>query len=190
MARSPMPKHASEATPEPCVDAISRFLVIFAGLICASAGAAISMPFLAFIDPLVREAIISIFMGSLLTVFGGSSGPADAAGLLRELMRGSTLAICIAPVALAALIGELGRLRSWLWYACCSGLIAAAMPFDLHPLAEAERGEASPERAAMMLEIRFMLLFFVVGLVAGSIYWLIAGRNAGEATVELEGRAK
>ncbi len=190
MARSLMPKHASKPTPEPCVDAISRLLLIFAGLICAAAGAAISLPFLAFIDPLVREAILSFFMGSLLTVFGTAPGPAEATGFLMALMRGSTLAICVGPVALAALIGELARLRSLLCYACCSGLIAAAMPFDLHPWAEAERGEAAPERAAMMLEIRFMLLFFVVGLVAGSIYWLIAGRNAGEATIELEWRAK
>jgi len=28
-----------------------------------------------------------------------------------------------------------------------------------------------------------------VGLVAGTIYWLIAGRNAGAASTELEGTA-
>ena len=171
------------------MDAISRFLNIFAGLLCAAAVAVISMPFLAMIDPLVREAILSIFMGRLLTVFGAPPGPANAAGLLMELMRGSTLAICIVPVALAALIGELRQLRSWIWYACCSALIAAAMPFDLHPWAEAEEGAGAHESNAMMLELRFMLLFFIVGLVAGTIYWLVAGRNAGRTEGELEGKA-
>ena len=171
------------------MDAISRFLVIFTGVICAAAAAAVSMPFLAFIDPLVREAIISIVMGSLLTAFGAPPGPANAAALLMQLMHGATLAICVAPVVLAALIGELGRLRSWLWYACCSGLIAAAMPFDLDPWAEAERDGGASETTTMMLELRFMLLFFIVGLVAGTIYWLIAGRKVGGVLSELEGKA-
>jgi len=107
---------------------------------------------------------------------------------LMELMRASTLAICVAPAALAALIGELARLRQWIWYACCSGLIAAAMPFDLHPWAEAERDAGTQEPESIMLKLRFMLLFFIVGVIAGTIYWLIAGRNAGEATPELEGK--
>ena len=171
------------------MDAISRFLMIFAGLFCASAVAAASIPFLAFLDPLVREAILWIVMGKLLTVFGAPPGPANAVGLLMELMRASTLAICITPVALAALIGELGRLRSWIWYACCSGLIAAAMPFDVHPWAEAERDAGAQEPDVLMLELRFMLLFFIVGMIAGTIYWLVAGRNAGVATIELEGKS-
>ena len=171
------------------MDAISRFLVIFAGLLCAAAVAAVSIPVLAFFDPLVREAMIWVVMGKLLTVFGAPPGPANAEGLLTELMRASTLTICIAPVALAALIGELRRLRSWIWYACCSGMIAAATPFDLHPWAEAEQNAGAQEPDVMMLELRFILLFFIVGMIAGTTYWLIAGRNAGEATPELEGKA-
>ena len=183
------PSSAFRWAREPELDAISRILMMIAGLICAAAGAAISIPFLAFIDPLAREAIIWLVMGKLLAVFAGPSDPATAAGLVMELMRASTLAICVAPVALAALIGELRRLRSWVWYACCSGLISAAMPFDPHPLAEAERDAGAQETEAMMLELRFMLLFFIVGVIAGTIYWLIAGRNAGEATTEPEGKA-
>ena len=170
------------------MEAISRFLVIFAGLLCAAAVAAVSIPVLAFFDPLVREAMIWVVMGKLLTVFEATPGPPNAEALLMELVRASTLAICIAPVALAALIGELGRLRRWIWYACWSGLIAAAMPFDLHPWAEAERNAGAQEPDVMTLELRFMLLFFIVGMIAGTIYWLIAGRNAGEATPELEGK--
>jgi hypothetical protein len=67
-------------------------------------------------------------------------------------------------------------------------MIAAATPFDLQPWAEAERNAGAQEPDIMMLELRFMLLFFIVGMIAGTIYWLIAGRNAGEATPELEGK--
>jgi hypothetical protein len=68
-------------------------------------------------------------------------------------------------------------------------MIAAATPFDLHPWAEAEQNAGAQEPDVMMLELRFILLFFIVGMIAGTTYWLIAGRNAGEATPELEGKA-
>ena len=171
------------------MDAISRLLIMITGLLCAAGVAAVSMPFLAFIDPLVREAILARFMGTLFTALGAAPASPQAAALLMQLMHLSTLAVCIAPVVLAALIGELARFRSWLWYACCSGILAAAMPFDPHPWSEGERDTAANETTVMTLELRFMLLFFIVGLIAGTIYWLIAGRNAGEATTELEGKA-
>ena len=171
------------------MDVISRFLVIFAGVICAAGVAAVSIPFLAFLDPLVREAILARLTGTLLTALGAAPVSPKAAALLMQLMHLSTLAICFAPVVLAAIIGELARLRSWFWYACCSGILAAAMPFDPHPWPEADHDAAAQEPTAFMLELRFMLLFFIVGLIAGTIYWVVAGRNAGEATTELEGKA-
>ena len=171
------------------MDVISRLLIIIIGVICAAGVAAVSIPFLAFLDPLVREAILARLMGTLFTALGAPPASPQAAALLMQLMHLSTLAICIAPVVLAALIGELARFRSWLWYACCSGILAAAMPFDPHPWSEADGDAAAHEATAMMLELRFMLLFFIVGLIAGTIYWVIAGRNAGEATPELEGKA-
>jgi len=171
------------------VDVISRLLIIITGLLCAAGVATVSIPFLAFIDPLVREAILARLMGTLFTALGVQPASPKAAALLMQLMHLSTLAICIAPVVLAALIGELARFRSWLWYACCSGILAAAMPFDPHPWPDADRTAAAPDTVATMLELRFMLLFFIVGMIAGTIYWLIAGRNAGEATTGLEGKA-
>ena len=62
------------------------------------------------------------------------------------------------------------------------------MPFDPHPSPDADRIAGAHDNAATMLELRFMLLFFIVGLIAGTVYWLIAGRNAGEAPAELEGK--
>ena len=170
------------------MDVISRLLIIITGLLCAAGVATVSIPFLAFIDPLVREAILARLMGTLFTALGAQPASPQAAALLLQLMHISTLAICIAPVVLAALIGELARFRSWLWYACCSGILAAAMPFDPHPSPDADRIAGAHDNAATMLELRFMLLFFIVGLIAGTVYWLIAGRNAGEAPAELEGK--
>jgi len=132
---------------------------------------------------------LAMFSASILAAFDVAASPADAAATLVLLARSVLLAICIAPLGLAALVGEIAGLRSWLWYACCSGGLASAMPFLLRLLAGVDRGATTTETPAASAESRFLLLFFLVGLIAGSIYWLIAGRSAGTASSEPEGKA-
>ncbi len=73
-----------------------------------------------------------------------------------------------APLALVALVGEIARIRSPLAYiagACLAyaGLmLSLAGGFDIEPAQLALAGAAS-------------------GAVAGSVYWLVAGRGAGRA---------
>jgi hypothetical protein len=166
---------------------IGRLFVIFAGLACGVAGGAIALPVLALMDPVTREAGLVMFATGVLAAID-SDFEGDAAASLLLLAYWATLAICVAPLGVAALLGELARVRSWLWYACCSGGLAAAMPFLLRQWAGLERRTGAPDAIAAAAESRFLLLFFFVGLIAGSIYWLIAGRNVGAASTELEGR--
>ena len=171
------------------MDRIGRILVVLTGLACGVAGGVIALPLLAICDPITRAAGFAMFTTSILALLDGAMEPEDAAASLLLLAHGVTLAICVAPLTVAALLGELARVRSWFWYACCSGGLAASMPFLLRLWAGLERGTRAPDTSTATAESRFLLLFFFVGLIAGSIYWLIAGRKAGAAMTELEGRA-
>jgi hypothetical protein len=168
---------------------IGRLFVIFAGLVCGVAGGVIALPVLALMDPVTREAGFVMFTTGILALIDNAIEPDGVAASLLLLLHGVALAICVAPLGVAALLGELARVRSWFWYACCSGGLAAAMPFLLRLWMGLERRTAAPDSTIAVTESRFLLLFFFVGLVAGTIYWLIAGRNAGAASTELEGTA-
>ena len=166
---------------------IGRLFVIFAGLACGVAGGVIALPVLAILDPVTREAGLVMFTTGIGALIDSDIEPEDAAASLLLLPHGVTLAICVAPLGVAALLGELARLRSWFWYACCSGGLAAAMPFLLRLWTGLDRRMTTSEPTTATAESRFLLLFFFVGLITGSIYWLIAGRNAGAASTKLEG---
>ena len=168
---------------------IGRIFTVLAGLGCGVAGGVIALPVLALMDPVTLEAGFGLFAIGILALIDNAIEPEDAAASLLLLVHGVTLAICVAPLGVAALLGELARVRSWFWYACCSGGLAAAMPFLLRLWTGLERRTTATDSTMATTESRFLLLFFFVGLIAGSIYWLIAGRNAGAASTELEGTA-
>jgi hypothetical protein len=83
------------------------------------------------------------------------------------------LGILFVPIALIALIGEVFGLTSWIAYAFGTGGLFAMVPI-LFPGDPATHGW--PAHAT--------LGFFATGLVAGSVYWLIAGRGARETPVQ------
>jgi hypothetical protein len=82
-----------------------------------------------------------------------------------------TVTICVAPVLIVSLVGEVARATSVLFYVAGTGLLAAALPWSLH----ARHLEASSFQA---LGPRLSALFFLTGACAGLVYWLIAGRGA------------
>lgn len=75
--------------------------------------------------------------------------------------------------AVAIIVAETFSLRSWLYYAAAGaglgGLALTAM--------ETARGEAA-SRGMANLEA---LVFVAAGLASGLVYWVIAGRRAGQA---------
>ncbi len=82
--------------------------------------------------------------------------------------------ICVVPIILVALIGEIASVRSLIWYSGATGLVAASMPWLLRIIYQL--GDAI---TAKPIELRFALLFFLTGTAAGFIYWTICGRRAG-----------
>jgi hypothetical protein len=95
--------------------------------------------------------------------------PSDLASFVALLWL-FALGILFVPIAIVAIAGELFGVGSWLAYAfgCAAafGLVPVLFPGD-----PATHGW--PERAA--------LGFVAMGLAAGSVYWLIAGRGAGRS---------
>jgi hypothetical protein len=79
------------------------------------------------------------------------------------------LAVLVAPVSLVALLSELFGWRGWMAQSALGAALTIALPMAL----------LSPARGLSGAETRIMLALGLVGIVAASVYWLIAGRGAG-----------
>ena len=80
-----------------------------------------------------------------------------------------TPALTVLPAALAAIIGEALRIRSWMYYVLAGGAAMAAIPILAAP--PADHLPAIPAG-------QYMTIFAAAGFVGGFAYWLLAGRNA------------
>lgn len=97
------------------------------------------------------------------------SGTVDAA--FDILSQGATLlaGLSIVPALAVVVIGEVARIRSWLYYVVGGGLALAAVPL-LGQLAETGALGSPP---AALLQV-----LATAGFSGGLVYWLVAGRNA------------
>ena len=80
----------------------------------------------------------------------------------------AVLAIWLAPIALVALIGEATGRSGWMFYA-----IGMALAFAVAPMV------MSLSVIAIVLLYHALLGLLAIGVVAGTVYWLVAGRGAG-----------
>ncbi len=159
------------------MEAIGRVFLILVGMVAAIATAFLTLPLLVLFDPLGDGVSLAASLGGFIDLLGESMDdlPADqAVSLFAGFLWWAALMLCVVPVVVTALIGEVASVRSLIWYGGAAGGLAAAMPWLMRAafhLAEA--------RSATPLELRFALLFFLTGAASGSIYWLICGRRAG-----------
>jgi hypothetical protein len=77
--------------------------------------------------------------------------------------------LTIIPSLAVIILGEVARIRSWLYYMIGGGFALAALPL-LGRLNDASLG-AMPDAAVWQV-------LATAGFVGGLVYWLIAGRNA------------
>jgi hypothetical protein len=80
------------------------------------------------------------------------------------------LGLILVPIAIVALAGELFGITSWMAYAFGMGGAFVLVPVLVRG---DSAGTAWPANA--------MLGFFATGIIAGTVYWLIAGRGAAAA---------
>jgi hypothetical protein len=73
------------------------------------------------------------------------------------------------PGLVAAVAGEVLRLRSWMYYVLAGGVAFAAVPLLV--------GTRNSDLAAVASS-QYMAIFLTAGFAGGFVYWLLAGRAA------------
>jgi len=154
---------------------LRRILVMGFGFVLAASCGALFLPIAALADQTVREAGFEAAIGSLFAMLDETARDGDPAAGLEALglaFWAILVAVCAAPLAFAALVGEIAGARGWSWYAGASGFFAAASPW----IARGARAQASA-RPPSQMELRILGLFFLAGALRGFIYWLVAVRG-------------
>jgi hypothetical protein len=150
--------------------------VIFATAVAIGAGL-VFLPVAALSDPVTRAAGFALIQFAVWELADADIADGLYGGGVPALARFVWMAVvtvCVVPVIAVASIGEIARVRALPWYAGATGLAAASAPWLI-------RATLHLPRAAgyNFAELRFALVFFVAGLISGSVYWLLAGRDAG-----------
>ncbi|WGJ14967.1 hypothetical protein QEV83_01245 [Methylocapsa sp. D3K7] len=149
--------------------------VIFATAVAIGA-ALVFVPVACLVDPVTRVAGFALMEYALSTAsVDFPDGPSDSdLVLFGRFVWLAAVLVCALPVIVVAWIGEIARTHGLLWYAGASAFAAASAPWIT-------RATLHLPRAAdyNFAELRFSLIFFLGGLISGWIYWLIAGRDAG-----------
>lgn len=105
-----------------------------------------------------------------VALHGSEPGPDTLEAMLTLLADGTLLlsGLTVLPALAAILIGEIGRLRSWLYYTLAGGATFVAVPV-LSGLGA---------QAASAPSVALWQVFATAGFAAGFVYWLLAGRSA------------
>ncbi|MBI1868662.1 MAG: hypothetical protein HYS06_10290 [Methylocystis sp.] len=154
---------------------LRRLIVMSFGFALAAAAGAVFLPIAVLFDPTTRDAGLVVTMSGLFAVVDEAlrdGAPEQAIFALGFVLWAVVIAVCVAPLAVAALIGEVAGVRNVVWYAGASAFLAAASPWIARAARKLERAH---EMSA--IEGRLALLFFLTGTLTGSIYWFIAVRD-------------
>jgi hypothetical protein len=150
--------------------------VIFATAVAIGAGL-VFLPVAALADPVTRAAGFALIQFAIWALADADFADRLNGGGLAALTRfvwTAVVTVCVVPVFAVAAIGEVARVRALSWYAGATAAAAASAPWLI-------RAALHLPRAAdyNFVELRFAFVFFLAGLIAGSVYWLLAGRDAG-----------
>ncbi len=153
---------------------LRRILVMGFGFVLAASCGALFLPIAALSDATVREAGFEAAIGGLFVMLDETARGEPGVGLhaLGLVFWAILVAVCVAPLAFAALVGEIAGARSWSWYVGASGFLAAASPWIARG-ARAQPGGHAPTQT----EIRILGLFFLTGALTGLLYWLVSVRG-------------
>lgn len=151
---------------------LRRLIVMCFGFVIAAGTGAVFLLVSALFDPATRDAGLAVTLAGIFAVIDEAlreGDPEQAAAALGFVVWAVVIATCVAPLAIAALIGEAAGARSFVWYSGVSGVLAGASPWIARAAKGLERAQTASDA-----ESRLALLFFLTGALTGAIYWLIA----------------
>lgn len=161
---------------------IGRLILIPLGILLAASCVLVFLGIVGVVKPAVGDAIAMTAFRTMdrmfQTVLEGEEAIRQFGWSLVIFSRFAVV-VLILPVTLVAVVAEFFAFRSWLFHALVTALLTAAMPFALMP--ELIRGFQFASSATALLAS--------AGALAGTIYWIIAGRGAGSAPKTAEERA-
>jgi hypothetical protein len=161
-----------------------RLILVPIGLILSIAASFIFLLVAGFAEPAGRrllEAVGWIFWEAARSNALQGDPPGSFRVLAAQIIWWATIAVVVAPIFITALIGELARLQSFLWYVCAPALLTPAIPFIARNArvsgSNAIRDAASRSVETQADEPRLALLLFLAGALAGFIYWAVARQD-------------
>lgn len=138
--------------------ALGRLVLVPLGLVLGGAAAALAAGLLG--------------MEKIRVAMGGKEGGAETVAAYWDLIaQGHVLlaGLTLLPALAVVLIGEIARIRSWLYYMIGGGLALGLLPLMVR--AGSAPIETLPPAALWQV-------LATAGFVGGLVYWLVAGRNA------------
>lgn len=126
-----------------------------------------------FLLALIASALVLVTLGleRLTHLMHGQGAPEIVDSTLDLFWQGSLIAsgASILPALAVVIIGEVGRIRSWLYYVIGGGLALAAIPL---------LAQITTSGMSTIPEATVWQLFATAGFAGGLVYWIVAGRNA------------
>jgi hypothetical protein len=161
---------------------IGRLILIPLGIALAAICVLLFLGIAGMLQPGVADAVAATAFQTMdrafRTVMEGEEAMLQFGWSLLLLSRFAVV-ILFLPVALTAAVAEVFGIRAYLFHALCAAVLTAAMPFALMPDVAARVPVTS--WATMLLA--------AAGALAGTIYWMVAGRGAGRDPLTIEERA-
>jgi hypothetical protein len=166
---------------------IRRLILVPIALILAVAASFIFLLVAGLAEPAGRKILEGVGWLFLLAVRSDAmqgDPPGSFLTLATKIIWGATIAIAIVPILITALIGEVARLNSFIFYVLAPAALSAALPWLMRNARAA--GSAAIRDAAMRSaenqasEGRLALLLFLSGALSGFIYWAVACRASGD----------
>jgi hypothetical protein len=119
-------------------------------------------------------AMVAVFLGlqKITVAMAGKEGGAETVAAYWDIaIQGGALiaALTLLPALIVVIVGEVVRIRSWLYYMVGGGVSLGLLPL----LAQSQM----PDLASMPPAALWQVLA-TAGFAGGLVYWLIAGRTA------------
>jgi hypothetical protein len=161
---------------------LGRLILIPLAIAIAAFAAGSFLVVAGFTQPQIGGAVTDAAITTLRTLVDSLMQDGEAIDRFARLAQGVTtltLAVLFLPVAIVAAAAEVFGIRWWIVQALGAALLAALLPWAMLPNL----------MTGTVLASSLTGVLAATGALAGTIYWMIAGRGAGSDPPSVEDRA-